>query len=135
MTVDCEINYMFSTDSYPCDGDLVLLSSCLHHSDNEIVAFDDHELISRGQEDDQSSCKGTVMVEQEVAIDAQLFPEKQHVSYLLFKDPVAAFMELYFSEGSKVSDFFNLPMFFRQAWFPEKLLVTVVAFSTSFADY
>jgi hypothetical protein len=39
------------------------------------------------------------MAEQEAAIDVQLFPEEQHVSYLLFKDPVAAFMELYFSEG------------------------------------
>jgi hypothetical protein len=111
MTDDCIINYMFSAEPNPCDGNLVLLSSCQHHSDNEIVVFDDHELISRGQEDDQSSCRGTVMAEQEAAIDVQLFPEEQHVSYLLFKDPVAAFMELHFSEGSKVSDFFNSPMF------------------------
>jgi hypothetical protein len=111
MTDDCIINYMFSAELNPCDGNLVLLSSCQHHSDNEMVAFDDHELISRGQEDDQSSCRGTVMAEQEAAIDVQLFLEEQHVSYLLFKDPVAAFMELHFSEVLKVSDFFNSPMF------------------------
>jgi hypothetical protein len=63
MTDDCIINYMFSADSYPCDGNPVLLSSCEHYSDKEIVVFDDHELISRGQEDDQSSCRGTVMAE------------------------------------------------------------------------
>jgi hypothetical protein len=96
MTDDCIINYMFSAELNPCDGNLVLLSSCQHHSDNEMVAFVDHELISRGQEDDQSSCRGTVMAEQEAAIDVQLFLEEQHVSYLLFKDPVAAFMELHF---------------------------------------
>jgi hypothetical protein len=73
MTDDFVINYMFSAVSYSCDGNPILLSSCQHHSDNEIVVFDDHELISRGQEDDQSSCKGTVMVEQEVAIDVHLF--------------------------------------------------------------
>jgi hypothetical protein len=111
MTDDCIINYMFSAEPNPCDGNLVLLSSCQHHSDNEIVVFDDHELISRGQEDDQSSCRRTVMAEQEAVIDVQLFLEEQHVSYLLYKDPVAAFMELHFSEGSKVSDFFNSPMF------------------------
>jgi hypothetical protein len=111
MTDDCIINYMFSAEPNPGDGNLVLLSSCQHHSDNEIVVFDDHELISKGQEDDHSSCRGTIMAEQEAAIDVQLFPEEQHVSYLLFEDPVAAFMELYFSEGLKVSDFFNSPMF------------------------
>ena len=51
------------------------------------------------------------MAKKEAAIDVQLFLEEKHVSYLLYKDPVAAFMELHFSEGSKVSDFFNSPMF------------------------
>jgi hypothetical protein len=111
MTDDCIRNYMFLADPNPCDGNPVLLSSCEHYSDKEIVIFDDHELISRGQEDDQSSCRGTVMAEQEAAIDVQLFPEKQHVSYLPFKDPVAAFMDLYFSENLKISDFLSLPMF------------------------
>jgi hypothetical protein len=49
MTNDCIINYMFSAELNPCDGNLVLLSSCQHHSDNEMVAFVDHELISRRQ--------------------------------------------------------------------------------------
>jgi hypothetical protein len=69
MTDDCIINYMFSADPNPCDGNLVLLSSCEHYSDNEIEVFDDRKLISRGQEDDQSSCRGTIMAEQEAAID------------------------------------------------------------------
>jgi hypothetical protein len=111
MTDDCIINYMFSAEPNPCDGNLVLLSSCQHYSDNEIVVFDDHELISKGQEDDHSSCRGTVMAEQEVTMDMQLFPEKQHVSYFLFKDPVAVFMDLYFSENLKSSDFLSLQMF------------------------
>ena len=102
---------MFFADPFSCDVNPVLLSSCEHYSDKEIVVFDDHELISRGQEDDQSSCRGTIMAEQEADIDVQLFPEEQHVSYILFKDPVAVFMELHFSEGLKVSDFFSSPMF------------------------
>jgi hypothetical protein len=69
MTDDCIINYMFSAEPNPCDENLVLLSSCHHYSDNEIVVFDDHELISRGQEDDQSSCRRAFMAEQEVVID------------------------------------------------------------------
>ena len=111
MTDDCIINYMFSAELNPCDGNLVLLSSCQHHSDNEMVAFADHELISRELESDQSSSRGTTMAKKEVAIDVQLFPEDQYVSVLPFKDPVAAFMELHFLDGLKVSDFFNLPMF------------------------
>jgi hypothetical protein len=37
MTDDCIINYMFLADPNPCDGNPVLLSSCEHYSDNEIV--------------------------------------------------------------------------------------------------
>jgi hypothetical protein len=122
MTDDCIINYMFSAELNPCDGNLVLLSSCQHHSDNEMVDFADHELISRRQGDDQSSCRRTIMAEQEAAIDVQLFLEEQHVSYLLFKDPVAAFMELRFSEVMKVLDFFNLPMFSSKYGFPKSSL-------------
>ena len=96
---DCIGNYMFLVYSNPYDVNLVSLSYCEHYSDEEIVVFDDHKLISKGQEDDQSSWRGTVMAEQEAAIDVQLFPEEQHVSYLLFKNLVASFMELYFSES------------------------------------
>jgi hypothetical protein len=122
MIVDCEINYMYSADYYPCDGDPVLLSSCEHYYSKEVVVFDDHELISRRQEDDQSFCRRTVMAEQEAAIDVQLFLKEQHVSYLLFKDPVVAFMELRFSEVLKVSDFFNSPMFSGKYGFPKSSL-------------
>jgi hypothetical protein len=90
---------------------LFLLSSCQHYSDNEIVVFDDHELISRGQEDDQSSCRGTVMAEQEADIDGQLFSKEQHVTCLPFKDPVVAFMDIYFSKNLKIYDFLSLPLF------------------------
>jgi hypothetical protein len=41
------------------------------------------------------------MAEQEAAIDVQLFSEEQHVTYLPFKDPVAAFMDVYFSKDLK----------------------------------
>jgi hypothetical protein len=48
MTDDCIRNYMFLVDPNPCDGNLVLSSSCENYSDKEIVIFDDHELMSRG---------------------------------------------------------------------------------------
>jgi hypothetical protein len=111
MTDDCIRNYILLADPNSWDRNLILLSFCEYYSDKEIVIFDDHELISRGQEDDQSSCRGTIMAEQEAAIDVQFFPMKQHVSYLLFKDPMAAFMNLYFSENLEISDFLSLPLF------------------------
>jgi hypothetical protein len=68
------------------------------------------------QKDEQSPSLETIMVEQEFSID-------QHFSNLGFKDPVAVFMELYFSEGLKVSDFFNSPMFSREYDFRKEFLL------------
>jgi hypothetical protein len=47
---------------------------------------------------------------------------KQHVSYLLFKDPVAAFMDLYFSENLEISDFLSLPLFVGKYGFMNEFL-------------
>jgi hypothetical protein len=100
-------NYMFSVDQNSYDVKPVLSSSFVHLSEEEVTIIDDQSLISKGQEDDQSS----YMAEQEVTMDMQLFSEEQHVSYFLFKDPVAVFMDLYFSKNLKISDFLSLPVF------------------------
>ena len=104
-------NYMFSVDPNSYDVKPVLSSSFVHLSEEEVTIIDDQSLISNGQKYDQSSYRETIMAEQEAVIDVQLFPEEQDVSYLLYKDPVAAFMELHFLEGLKVSDFSNSLMF------------------------
>jgi hypothetical protein len=104
-------NYMFSVDPNSYDVKPVLSSSFVHLSEEEVTIIDDQSLISKGQEDDQSSYRETIMAEQEVTMDMQLFPEEQHVSYFLFKDPVAVFMDLYFSKNLKISDFLSLPVF------------------------
>ena len=66
----------------------MLLSSCEHYFDKEIVFIDDHKLISKETEDYPSSVREIVMVEQVSSID------EQHDSYLLLEDLVAAFMDL-----------------------------------------
>jgi hypothetical protein len=111
ITNDYTGNYMFLVDQNAYDVKPILSSSCVHLSEKEVTIIDDQSLISRGQEDDQSSCRETIMAEQEVTMDMQLFPEEQHVSYFLFKDPVAVFMDLYFSKNLKISDFLSLPVF------------------------
>jgi hypothetical protein len=73
--------------------------------------INDHKLISRELEGDQSSSKGIVTAEREAAIDVHFFPEDQYVSDLCFQDPVAAFMESYISRNLKISDFFISLMF------------------------
>ena len=95
---------MFLDDHSPFHLNVALYLSSEHYFDEEIVVFDDHKLISREPESDNSSSRGTVM-------DEQLFFEDQHVYDLLFKDPVAAFMDLYFSENLKISYFLSLPLF------------------------
>jgi hypothetical protein len=104
-------NYMFSVDPNSYDVKPVLSSSFVHLSEEEVTIMDDQSLISKGQEDDQSSYRETIMAEQEVTMDMQLFPEEQHVSYFLFKDPIAVFMDLYFSKNLKISYFISLPVF------------------------
>ena len=41
----------------------------------------------------------------------------QHVCDLGFKDPVVAFMDSYFSEKPKISDFLSLPLFMGEYGF------------------
>jgi hypothetical protein len=83
ITNDYTGNYMFLVDQNAYDVKPILSSSCVHLSEKEVTIIDDQSLISRGQEDDQSSCRETIMAEQEVTMDMQLFPEEQHVSYFL----------------------------------------------------
>jgi hypothetical protein len=111
ITNDCIDNYIFKTDHDLCHSNTALSSSSENFSEEKVIVFDDHNVITKEQEVNQSSNRRTVMVEQEVSIDIQLFPEDQHVSDLCFKDPVAAFIESYISEKLKVSDFFSLHMF------------------------
>jgi hypothetical protein len=54
---------MFLTDHSPCHLSIAPSSSSEHYSDEEIVVFDDHKLISRELESDQSSSRGTIMAE------------------------------------------------------------------------
>ena len=58
-------------------------------------------MITIELEGHQSSNKEAVIVEQMFFVD-------QHVSYLCFKDSVAAFMESYIPKNPKISIFLNL---------------------------
>ena len=95
---------MFLADAYPYDVKPVFLSSCNHYAEEKFEIFYDHKLILREQERHQFSNRGS-------AIDVKLFLEDQHVFDLPFKDLVATFMELYFSEILKFSYFSSLPIF------------------------
>ena len=66
------------------------------------------------------------MAEQEVTMDMQLFHEKQHVSYFLSKDPIAVFMDLYFSKNLKISDFLSLPVFLGKYGLLEDFLLLLI---------
>jgi hypothetical protein len=57
-----------------------------------------------------------------------MFSMDQHVYDLRFKDPVAAFMESYFSENSKISDFFNSSMFLGEYGFLNGFLSLLLNF-------
>ena len=65
--------------------------------------LDDQKMITKESKNHKYSRK-------EAVIEIKLFPEEKQVSNLSFKDPVAAFIESYFSEKLKVSDFFRLHM-------------------------
>ena len=88
MTDDCIGNYMFLTDPYSYDFNIVLSSSSEHFSEEKVIMMDDQDLNSREQNGHQSSSREVVMVEKVFSMD-------QHVSCLCFKDPVAAFIEFY----------------------------------------
>jgi hypothetical protein len=111
MTDDCIGNYMFLTNPCSYDFNTVLSSSSEKFSEEELVMIYDQNLRSREQEGDHFSSKGIAMAEQEAAIDVHLFSEEQHATYLPFKDPVASFMDVYFSKDLKISDFLSLSLF------------------------
>ena len=58
----------------------------------------------------------------------QLFSKDQHVFDLPFKDPVAAFMDLYFSENLKISYFLILPSFMGKYDFLNEFLSPLLHF-------
>jgi hypothetical protein len=121
-------NYIFSTDPYSYDLNIVVSSSSEHFSEKKVIMIDNQDLISREQEDDQFSSRGTVMAEQEAAIDVQLFPKNQYVSDLYFKDPVATFIESYISENPKISDFFSSLIFPGEYGFLNEFLSLLLHF-------
>jgi hypothetical protein len=114
VTDDCIGNYIFLADHYRYDLNSVLSLSNEHHSEEMIVTIDDQDPIIKELESPQFSNRKTIIAKQEAAIDIQLFPEYQQISDFSFKDPVAAFIELYISERLKVSDFFSLHVFFAE---------------------
>ena len=119
-------NYIFSADQNSHDVKPIMSPSCVHLSEEEVTIFDDQSLISRRQEDDQSSCRETIMAEHEAAIDVQLFSEEQHVTYLPFKDPVAVFIDLYFSKNLEISDFLSLPVCLGKYGFLKDFLLLLI---------
>jgi hypothetical protein len=103
ITHDCVDNYIFIVDQNLCYSNTALSSFSEHCSEEEVIVFDDQKAITKESESHKYSSK-------EAVIEIQLFPEEKQVSDLSFKDPVAAFIESYFSEKLKVSDFFSLHM-------------------------
>jgi hypothetical protein len=120
-TSDCIGNYMFLDDLNSYDFNIVLSSSPEQYSKEEVVVFDDHNLLSREPESHQSSSIEEVMVEQVFSLD-------QHVYELSFKDPMATFMESYISENLKFSDFLNSQMFPGGYGFLNKFLSLLLHF-------
>ena len=101
---DCIGNYMFLADHNPYDLNTVLSLSYKHHSEERVVVTNDQDMITIELEGHQSSNR-------EAAIAERMFSMDQHVSYLCFKDRVAAFMESYIPENLKISYFLNLSTF------------------------
>jgi len=70
ITDDIIDNYIFSVDSCSYDLNTSLSLSFEHYSKEEVIVFDDHNLITKEQEGHQSSSR-------EVSIDVKLFPKDQ----------------------------------------------------------
>jgi hypothetical protein len=101
---DCIDNYIFRADHNLCHSNPTLSSSTEHYSEEKVIVFDDHKVITKEQESNQSSNRGAV-------IDMHLFPEDGEFSYFSFKDPVSTFIESYLSENLKVSNFLRFHIF------------------------
>jgi hypothetical protein len=121
ITDDCIGNYMFLTDPYSYDFNIVLSSSSEHFSEEKVIMMDDQDLGSREQKGHQSSSREVVMVEQVFSMD-------QHVSHLYFKDPVEAFIEFYISENLKILDFLISSAFLGEYGFLNELLSVLLHF-------
>ena len=68
ITYDCIGNYIFLADHNLCHSNNALSLSSEHYSEEEVIVFDDHKLITKEQESHQSSGKKAV-------IEVQLFHE------------------------------------------------------------
>ena len=103
------------TDIYSYDVNPILSSYYEHYSQKEILMIDDQDLIIREQEGHQFFSTEAVIFEQGFFVD-------QHVFDHGFKDPVAAFMDSYFSENPKISYFLRLPLFMGKYGFLKNFL-------------
>jgi hypothetical protein len=121
ITNDCIDNYIFRVDHNLCHSNTALSSHSEYYSEEEVIVFDDHKVITKEQKGNQSSNR-------EAVIEMQLFPEDQEVSDFSFKDPVAAFIESYISESLKISNFFSLHMFLGEFGFVNDFLSLLLHF-------
>jgi hypothetical protein len=68
ITNDCIDNYIFRFDYNLFDLNTALSLSFEHYSEEEVIVFDDHKVITKEQKGHQSSSR-------EAVIDVKLFPE------------------------------------------------------------
>lgn len=104
ITNGCIDKYIFRVDHNLCHSNISPSLSSKNYFEEEVIVFDDHKVITKEQEGNQSSNR-------EAIIEMQLFREDQEVFDFSFKDLVAAFIEPYISKNLKVSNFFSLHMF------------------------
>ena len=121
ITYDCIGNYIFLAHHNLCHSNTALSLSSEHYSEEEVIVFDDHKLITKEQESHQSSGRKAV-------IEVQIFHEDQQISDISFKYPVAAYIESYISENMKNSDFLNLSVFPNDFGFVNNFLSLLLHF-------
>jgi hypothetical protein len=95
---ECIYNYIFLADIEQDILNLVIQLSCDYYSEEETVTLDDEELLSKKQGAHIFSNKGECMHWHSSFLN-------QHVSDHGFENPVAVFLESYFSDSLKISDF------------------------------
>ena len=121
ITYDCIGNYIFLADHDLCHSNTSLSLTSEHYSEEEVIVFYDHKLITKEQESHQYSGRKAV-------IEVQLFHEYQQISDISFKDPVAAYIESYISENMKNSDFLILSVFPNDFGFVNNFLSLLLHF-------
>ena len=108
ITDDCIGNYMFSTDFYSYDVNLVLSSDCEHYSQKEILMIDDQDLIIKEQEGSDQLLSlhfDPTKVEQStfnIDISEGKYQQHKKVFPIGFYDPVADYLELMSSIDIKI---------------------------------